>query len=351
LLLIVFIFLDTFGEKLMPVYLVVGGFFGDEGKGSVVGFLALRDKVDICVRGGVGPNAGHTVNYMGQTYKLRQIPSGFIYEKCKLLIGPGVLVNPDVLFEEIEKYHVDPRRIGIDKNAGVIEKEHINREKESSHLKKKIGSTLTGCGQANADRALRILRIAREVERLRQFITDVPEEIWSAIDNNKKILVEGTQGTFLSLYHGFYPYVTSKDVTAGTLCGDVGIGPKDVDEVILVFKVYVTRVGAGPLPGELPEDEIKRRGWEEYGTVTGRLRRAAPFNYELARRAIRLNSASQIAITKLDVIFPKDKGKKSWDELSREAKEFILELERNLGVPITIIRTGPDVYDAIDRRK
>lgn len=337
--------------KFMPVYLVIGGFFGDEGKGSVVGFLALKDKVDICARGGVGPNAGHTVIYNGRTYRLRQVPSGFVYEKSRLLIGPGVLVNPEVLLNEIRMYEIDIKRVGVDKNAGIIEEIHIQREKESAHLKGEIGSTLTGCGQANADRALRILKLARDVDTLRQLITSVPDEIWEAIDSNKKVLVEGTQGTFLSLYHGFYPYVTSKDTTAGTLCGDIGIGPKDVDEVVLVFKAFVTRVGAGPLPGELPADEVKRRGWEEYGTVTGRLRRAAPFNYELAKRAIRLNSATQIAITKLDALFPKDRGKRSWDELSPEAKEHILELERNLGVPVTIIRTGLEIHEAIDRRK
>lgn len=335
----------------MPIHLVVGGFFGDEGKGSVVGFLALKDKVDICARGGVGPNAGHTVIYEGKTYRLRQLPSGLVYKGSRLLIGPGVLVNPEVLLNEIQSYGVDMKRVGVDKNAGIIEEIHIQREKESAHLKGEIGSTLTGCGQANADRVLRILKLAKDIDALRPLITSVPDEIWEAIDSNKKVLVEGTQGTFLSLYHGFYPYVTSKDVTAGALCGDVGIGPKDVDEVIVVFKAFVTRVGAGPLPGELPADEVKRLGWEEYGTVTGRLRRAAPFNYELAKRAIRLNSATQVALTKLDALFPKDRGKKSWDELSAEAKEHVEELERNLGVPITIVRTGPEVYDTIDRRK
>ena len=146
----------------MPVYVVVGGFFGDEGKGSVVGFLSLKDKVDVCVRGGVGPNAGHTVNFKGQTYKLRQLPSGVVYDGCRLLIGPGVLVNPEVLFSEIEKHRVDVKRVGIDKHAGIIESDHIERERSSSHLKKRIGSTLTGCGQANADRALRVLRMAEE---------------------------------------------------------------------------------------------------------------------------------------------------------------------------------------------
>ena len=334
----------------MPVTLVVGGFFGDEGKGNVVSYLSLVDKPAICARGGVGPNAGHTVVYQGKSYKLRQLPSGIV-SSCRLLIGPGSLVNPKVLLKEIRDYGVDPKRVGVDENAGLIEDKHIEREKASAHLKGKIGSTLTGCGAANADRVLRVLKLAKESEELKPYLTRVPEEIWSAIDSNKAVLVEGTQGTFLSLYHGFYPYVTSKDVTAGTLCSDVGIGPKDVDEVIVVLKSYVTRVGSGPLPGELPEEEIIKRGWVEYGTVTGRPRRAAPFNFDLARRAVKLNSATQIALTKLDVVYRGARGVRSWDELPKEAKDFVLEVERELGVPVTIIKTGPDAMDTIDRRR
>jgi len=335
----------------LVVEVVVGGFFGDEGKGSVVGYLSLKDNPAICVRGGVGPNAGHTVIYRGKEYRMRQIPSGVINEKCRLLIGPGVLVNPNVIFDEIKRYSIDPRRVGIDRKAGIIESGHIDRERGSKHLKDKIASTLSGCGEANVDRARRKLRLAEEIESLKKFITDVPEEIWEAIDNKKTVIVEGTQGTFLSLFHGTYPYVTSKDVCASAICSDVGIGPKHVDEVIVVFKSYVTRVGTGPLPGELSWDEIKRRGWEEYGTVTRRPRRAAPFNFDLARRAVKLNSATQIALTKLDILFPKTAHVRSWDELSKEAKDFILEIERRLGVPVTIIRTGPDVGDTIDRRE
>ncbi|MEX0568635.1 MAG: adenylosuccinate synthetase [Candidatus Njordarchaeota archaeon] len=334
----------------MPIGVVVGGFFGDEGKGSVVGYLALKDKPEICVRGGVGPNAGHTVLYNGKEYKLRQIPSGLIYEKCRLLIGPGVLVNPDVLFDEIKKYSVDPSRVGIDKHTGIIRSQHIEREKKSKHLKEEIQSTLTGCGEANVDRVRRILSLAKDIDSLAEYIVDVPEEIWRAIDQNKLVLIEGTQGTFLSLYHGTYPFVTSKDVCASAICSDVGVGPKDVDDVIVVFKAYVTRVGAGPLLGELSKEEIEERGWTEYGTVTGRLRRAAPFSFDLARRAIKLNSATQIAITKLDVVFPETAGVRKWDKLSDRAKKFILEIEDTLGVPVTIIRTGKEVLDVIDRR-
>ncbi|MEM2760641.1 MAG: adenylosuccinate synthetase, partial [Nitrososphaerales archaeon] len=171
-----------------------------------------------------------------------------------------------------------------------------------------------------------------------------------ALDRNEKVLVEGTQGTFLSLYHGTYPYVTSKDVTASAICADVGLGPKRVDQVILVFKAYVTRVGAGPLENELSKEEAQKRGWFEVATVTGRERRAAPFNFELARKAIALNSATQLAITKLDVMYPECAHVREYHRLSDSAKAFIEQVEKNTKVPVTLIGTGEDVYDTIDRR-
>jgi len=163
--------------------------------------------------------------------------------------------------------------------------------------------------------------------------------------------VEGTQGTFISLYHGTYPYTTSKDVCASAACSDVGIGPTRVDEVILVLKAYVTRVGAGELPGEISPEEAKRRGWDEYGTVTGRQRRAAPFNFDLARRAVMLNGATQIALTKLDILYPECKGARSYEELPPEAREFVERIERELCIPVTLIGTGPELYEIIDRRR
>jgi len=162
--------------------------------------------------------------------------------------------------------------------------------------------------------------------------------------------VEGTQGTFLSLYHGAYPYVTSKDVTASAICSDVGIGPKRVDDVIVVFKAYVTRVGEGPLEGELRPDDAKQRGWQEVAVVTGRTRRAAPFNLALARRATILNSATQVALTKLDAIYPECKGKTIFEELAPEARGFIKSIEDHLGIPVTLIGTGPSAEELIDRR-
>lgn len=333
----------------MTVRVVVGGWFGDEGKGKIVSSLSLYEKPEIVVRGGVGPNAGHTVVYNGKKYKLQQLPSGIVQKNSKLLIGPGVLVNPELLLEEIEKTDIDPERVGIDNQAGIIEEKHIRKDRENSHLKEEIETTGTGCGPANADRANRSLKIAKNVEKLEQYLTDVPQEIWKGIAQEKDILVEGTQGTFLSLYHGTYPYVTSEDVTASGICSDVGIGPTKVDEVTLVLKSYITRVGGGPLKGEISKEKAQRKGWHEIASVTGRERRAAPFNFDLARRAINLNGATEIALTKVDIRFPKIKGKRKWTELGEEPKEFIRSIEEETGLPVNLISTGPKVEDIIFR--
>ena len=197
---------------------------------------------------------------------------------------------------------------------------------------------------------MRTLKLAKEIDNLKQYLIDVSLEINTALDLGENVLVEGTQGTHLSLWHGTYPFVTTKDVTASGICADVGVGPKRVDEVIVVFKSYLTRVGTGPMPGELDADETSKKGWEEFGTVTGRLRRAAEFDFDLAKRAIMLSSATQASITKLDVRFPKCAGVTSYNDLDEDAKEFIKNIEEKLGVTVTLIGTGPSVNDVIDLR-
>jgi adenylosuccinate synthase len=197
---------------------------------------------------------------------------------------------------------------------------------------------------------MRTLKMAKDVESLSSYIIDVPNEVNSALKEKKHVLVEGTQGTHLSLWHGTYPFVTSKDVTASGICADVGLGPKNVDEVMVVFKAYLTRVGTGPMDNELSAEETKQKGWAEFGTVTGRPRRAAEFDFDLARRAIMLNSATQLAITKLDVRFPECAGVKSFNDLNDEAKSFIKNIEDKLQVRVTLIGTGPLVDDVIDIR-
>lgn len=333
----------------MTSTVVVGGFFGDEGKGKIISYLAMRDNPKIIVRGGAGPNAGHTIRDGDKIYKVRMLPSGFLNKNAKVMIGPGVVINPAVLLKEIQDFDVSGRSF-IDKHCGIIEESHLIRDSKGE-LKEKIGSTGSGTGPANADRAMRVLKLAKDIDSLSSLIVDVPAEINSALSLNQNVLVEGTQGTFLSLWHGTYPFVTSKDVTASGICADVGLGPKKVDEVIVVFKSYVTRVGTGPLAKELTLAEAESKGWSEFGTVTGRQRRAADFDFDLARRAIMLNSATQISITKLDVIFPDCTGKTSFEELSKDAQSFINNIEDKLNTPVTIIGTGPAVNEIIDRRK
>ena len=332
----------------MAVTIVVGGFFGDEGKGKVISHLARADDPDIVVRGGAGPNAGHTIRSGNDTYKVRMLPCGFLNKSTRLMVGPGVVINPKVLYREISEFGVGGRAF-IDKNCGIIEQSHIDMDSKGD-LKEKIGSTGSGTGPANADRAMRVLKLACHISELEDVTIDVPAEIDRTVRAGGDVLVEGTQGTFLSLWHGTYPYVTSKDVTASGICADVGIGPTIVDDVIMVVKAFVTRVGTGPLNNELSHEETVRRGWNEKGTVTGRDRRAAAFDYELGRRAVMLNGANQLALTKLDMLFPECSKTTSYDNLSLEAKSFVTKIEDELGIPVTIIGTGPEDTSVIDRR-
>jgi adenylosuccinate synthase len=332
----------------MSCTVVVDGFFGDGGKGKIVSYLAVSDDAAVVARGGVGPNAGHTVVKDGVKYKLRMVPCGFVNERTLQLIGPGVVVNPEIFLKEVDETGTEGR-VGLDPQCAIIEPKHIELDRKG-YLKDKIGTTGTGTGPCNADRAMRTAKMAREIPMLKPYIKDVPQLVNDAMDRGENVILEGTQGTYISLYHGGYPYVTSNDVCAAAICSDVGVGPTRVDDVVLVCKAYVTRVGAGPLEGEISSEEAKRRGWDEYGTVTGRQRRAAPFNHRLAKRAAMINGATQLAVTKLDILYPQCKGVSSYDDVPDEAKAFIAEIEEKVGLPVTLIGTGPGVDEIIDRR-
>jgi len=242
--------------ETVPLTIVVGGFFGDEGKGKVAAYLALKDKPAIAVRCGA-INAGHTVVYNGRRWKLRSIPSFFVNPTTRLMIPSGALVRLDVLFKEIEETNAKGRLV-IDKHTGVIEQRHVEEERRIAYLSGKIGSTLQGVGAAMSDRVMRKLKLAEEYPELKDMVGDVALEVNNALDRGELVYIEGTQGAFLSLYHGTYPYVTSRDTTASAFASEVGVGPRRVDDVIVVFKAYVTRVGGGPLPGELSLEEIER---------------------------------------------------------------------------------------------
>jgi len=179
-------------------------------------------------------------------------------------------------------------------------------------------------------------------------LTDVPK----LLAESKNILIEGSQGFMLSNYYGTYPYCTSKDVSASTICAEVGIGPTRVDTVVMVIKAYTTRVGNGPFAGEVSEEDAKKVNMQEYGTVTGRPRRTNPnLIWDELRFAAQVNGANCIALTKLDVKFPSCAGIKEYGEMPQDAKDFVKEIETKTGVPVGLIGTGPSADEIMDRRK
>jgi adenylosuccinate synthase len=336
----------------MTCNILVGGGWGDEGKGKCITYLCDHDKPDIIARAGVGPNAGHSVQFHGDKYGLRMIPSGFVYKGARLLIGAGVLVDPEVFHYELDylnKYEVN-RQTFADYRCSMIEPMHKEQDQASDYLSKKIGSTGTGCGPANRDRVMRVAKQAQDMESMEGFTADVPLEVNTALDEDRDVFIEGSQGFGLSLYYGTYPFVTSKDTTASSAAADVGVGPTRIDDVIVVFKSYATRVGEGPFPSEISENEAGKMGLEEYGTVTGRRRRVGMFDMDLARESCMINGATQIALTCVDRLYPECEQVTEYSQLSSEIKNFVEEIESATKVPVSIISTGPDLKDTIDLR-
>jgi len=332
----------------MPCTVIVGAFWGDEGKGKIISYLALRDKLDLCVRTG-SVNAAHTVWTEGKRYALHMVPAAFVYEKCRLLVGAGANVHVARFLEEVKLTKVESR-IGVDSQASIIEEKHSIQDKTNAHLKG-IGTTGWGVGPAIEERVRRTAKIAREIPELQPYLADVATEINEAIDKGKKVLLEGTQGFMLSLYHGTYPYVTGRDTGAAAICSEAGVGPTRVNDVLIVFKSFITRVGKGPLPREMTKEEAIRRGWFETAAGTGRDRRSAPFDFELARKVAKINGATQAAVTKIDALFSKCRGARAFDALPNKAKEFVKEVEEKTGVPVVLVGTGSEALDIVDRRK
>jgi adenylosuccinate synthase len=215
---------------------------------------------------------------------------------------------------------------------------------------KGLGTTGWGVGPALEERVRRTAKLAKDIAELQPYLADVTTEVNEGIDVGKKVLLEGTQGFLLSLFYGTYPYVTGRDTGAAAICSEAGVGPTRVDDVLIVYKSFITRVGAGPLPGEITMEEAKKRGWFETAAGTGRNRRSAPFDFELAKKVAKINGATQAAMTKLDCLFPDCRSAHKFDDLSKDAKQFIKEVEKRTGIPVVLIGTGPEALDIIDRR-
>ena len=341
----------------MPVTVVVGGQYGSEGKGKICAHLALTDDVDYMVRCG-GPNSGHTVDVSGTRYQLKQVPSGFINPRTRLLVAAGALVNPTIFMEEVELCGLDPSRIGIDENAAVIEEADIATEK-TLDLGGRLGSTGSGVGAAVGRRVLREqgFRQAKDHPDLVPYKTSVRRELSTAAKRNSNIVVEGTQGFGLSLYHAEkWPYRTSRDTTAHSFLGEVGFGTREF-EVIMAIRTFPIRVAgdSGPLVNELTWNDVQvHSGYPhplaEFTTTTKRLRRVASFDWEVVYAAIEANAPSHIALHGADYIDFENRSVQNYANLNVSARTFVQEIEDRTGIPVSFIGTGPTNEEIIDRR-
>ena len=399
----------------MPVTVVVGAQWGDEGKAKVIDLLAADHTHVVRYQG--GHNAGHTVVVGSERYALQLIPSGVLYPHIVPVIGNGVVVDLPTLFREIDTLEgrgVSCASLKVSSQAHLIFPWHqtLDALYEAGRGDEKIGTTLKGIGPAYADKARRVGIRAGEVldaqafasavkaaavahndeivalggealsvddvvqqfaalgARLAPYVCDTVEMLHDALDRDDALLLEGAQATFLDLDHGTYPYVTSSNPTAGGACVGTGIGPRYLTRIVGITKAYATRVGSGPFATELT-DELGDRLVEigrEFGTVTGRRRRCGWLDVVMLRKAVRINSLTELALTKLDVLDTFDEVKvctdytatgepvyatlpgwktdissvTSVDQLPAEARAFVSLVEREVGIPIRIVGTGAE---------
>ena len=414
---------------------IVGTQWGDEGKGRFTDYLAQES--DYVVRYQGGHNAGHRIVVGDDVFALQLVPSGVLYPHVTPIIGNGVVVDPAVLITELDMLAgkgVDVSRVKLSGNSHLIMPYHqeLDRVTERRLGKNKLGTTKRGIGPAYADKALRVglrvqdlldAKIFREkldlalrekntmltkvynrlpldfeemaeqylsmAPRLEPMIADTVHILHDALDNGERVLFEGAQATFLDLDHGTYPFVTSSNPISGGVGTGAGVGPRAIERVIGVAKAYITRVGSGPFPTELFDgdpvgDELVERG-HEFGTNTCRRRRPGWLDLVMLKHAVRLNTLTEVAITKLDVLepFPElqvcvayegDDGTRydhvpyhqsvlhkvrpiyetlpGWqrdisgcetvDEFPVEARDYLAFIERAVGVPISFVGVGPD---------
>lgn len=355
--------LGFYGRSYEPlVDVLVGGQWGSEGKGQIVDYLA--PEYDYLVRVG-GPNAGHTVYEEPEPYKFHVLPSGTRHSTAKLIIGPGAVINLDRLLQEIRECDVEVGRLAVDPHAMVINDEDIAAEVE---LTKAIGSTGQGVGHATARRILGrkpgAVRVAEHFSELDPYLRPTREVLDLAFREGKRILLEGTQGTGLSLYHGSYPFVTSRDTTVGGCLAEAGIAPSRVRKIVMVCRTYPIRVespkggDSGPMGtpiewkdvaerSELDLEEILRI---EKTTTTNRDRRVAEFNWELLRTAASLNAPTDIALTFADYIHKSNREARRFEQLSTETIRMVEEIERIAAAPVSLIVTKFGPRSIIDRR-
>ena len=351
--------LGLYPRSVTPlVDVLVGGQYGSEGKGNIVGHIA--PEYDLLVRVG-GPNAGHKV-FGDPVQVYYHLPSGSRRAPhARLLLGAGAVLRVPKLLAEINDHGIEADRLSIDPQAMIIEDEDIAREAD---LAKGISSTQQGVGSASAHkimgRAGAPIRLARNVPELRPYLRDAQDVLEEAYLRGRRIMLEGTQGTTLSMHHGPYPFVTSRDTTASGCLADAGISPMRVRRIIMVCRTYPIRVGgpSGPMIGELTYEELAERSGIPVGelkttemtTTTKRQRRIAEFNWVQLRRSALLNGPTDIALTFTDYLGIGNRGAYRIDQLNERTLRFIEEVERVSGVSVSMLSTNFGWRNVIDRR-
>ena len=415
----------------MKADVIVGIQWGDEGKGKIVDMLA--QKYDMVCRSQGGHNAGHTIWVDGVKYVLQLIPSGILNPKAINIIGNGVVVSPSNILKEMSQFGSLVGRLYISDKAHLNLSFHalIDQAKERLKGEKAIGTTGKGIGPTYSEKVSRNgfragdllnpsklcddileyfeqnraifdvldiktptkIELLNELEdyssKLAPYITNTTNMVWKALENNKKVLLEGAQGTLLDIDHGTYPYVTSSSTVSGGACTGLGLNPKDIGEITGIVKAYCTRVGNGPFPREDFTDYGKTMGevGKEFGAVTGRKRRCGWFDAVAVRYASRLNGCDKLALMKLDVLDGFDKikvcvaynyngeridympsnmdnveaiyeeingwdsvvGIRKYEDLPINAKKYIEKIEEITNVKVGIISTSPERDDTILR--
>jgi adenylosuccinate synthase len=404
--------------------IIVGLQWGDEGKGKVVDLLAPHFSYVVRFQG--GNNAGHTLVVNNQKFALHLIPSGILREGIHCIIGNGVVVDPAVLLEEIKELNeasvqISPKKLSIAENAHIIFPFHrtLDKAREAGLGEDKIGTTGRGIGPTYEDkvarrgmrvsdfidRDLRQKKLKRMIaqktpiykyvnmkvptfneieewsaplaEQIKPYVRDSISMLHEALENNKSILFEGAQGTFLDVDHGTYPFVTSSNTLSGAACVGSGVGPTHIKRVIGIVKAYLTRVGAGPFPTELYGEEAERLRTlgAEFGATTGRPRRCGWLDIPLLKRSCLLNGVTDICLTKLDILSDYDEiplciafengtpvyevhkgwredisACRSWDSLPVEAQNYISRIEELTNISIGLIGIGPKRDEIIIRK-
>ncbi|GIG69683.1 adenylosuccinate synthetase [Phytomonospora endophytica] len=334
----------------MSATVIVDALWGDSGKGKTCAHLARRDDAALAVRAGIGTNAGASVTLDdGVLLKARQLPTGWVNPGTRAAVGPGVLVDPGIFAEEVERFGLAGRAF-VDGRCAVITPEHIAAEEADEHLRGTVGSTCTGNGVARAEFAMRRARQARDVPELAPYVVDVAREVNKLAAGDGGVLIEGSQGTMLSLHFSDdYPYTTSGNCTTAAAMEDVGLNWRLLTDVVMVVKAMPTRVGGGPLPHEMSAAEAEARGIAEYGVHTGRARRkASRLDFALLEYAAMLNGPTQIALTFCDHLDPAMRGRRDASAITGEVRALMAEVEEATGAPVTLLDTGPGLSDVID---